>query len=115
MGENGKQLTSLSLLGLGALLPLLCIAQNARADAEDLLSVTTSIAVKHDDNLFRLADDAAPPASLGTTQKSDDITTAALTLKLGPASLGQPTLRKKTATTIWKDATRLSVTWFPAT
>ncbi len=82
-GENGTQLTSLSLLGLSALLPLLFIAQNARADAEDLLSVTTSIAVKHDDNLFRLADDAQPPATLGTTQKSDDITTAALTLKLG--------------------------------
>lgn len=53
----------------------------ARSDAYDALNVTLGVNVMHDDNLFRLSSSADPRAVLGTSKKSDTITTKTLGIK----------------------------------
>ena len=54
----------------------------AKADEFDTLNVTASSTVAYDTNLFRLSDSTPLPASLGTSSKSDFITSASVGLKL---------------------------------
>ena len=63
----------LARIQLAALLPMLLIAQHARADAEDTFNVTAGVSVQHDDNLFRQSSNRA---------KSDVITVSTLGLKM---------------------------------
>ena len=49
----------LSRIGLAALLPMLIIAPQAKADAEDTFLVTAGVSVLHDDNVFRKPPGAA--------------------------------------------------------
>ena len=64
---------------LGSLLPalLLCAAPvaSARAAEGDTLTLAVGVAYQHDDNLFRLADDADTGVLLGRSTRADDITT----------------------------------------
>lgn len=52
------------------------------ADEYDTVNVTASSSITYDSNLFRLSDSASLPAGLGTSQKSDVITKAAVGLKI---------------------------------
>ena len=61
---------------------LLCAAVPARAVDGDTLTLSAGIARQHDDNLFRLADDADTEALLGRSTRADDITTTTVGLKL---------------------------------
>ena len=49
----------LSRIGLAALLPMLIIAPQAKANAEDTFLVTAGVSVLHDDNVFRKPPGAA--------------------------------------------------------
>lgn len=59
-------------IGLAALLPLLLVAQYARAAEGDTLNVIAGVAVQHDDNIFRTSSNA----------KSDNTTRSTLGLKI---------------------------------
>jgi len=69
-------------------LPLLLLSLSARADYEDSLQLNIGANTQYDSNLFRLADDANPESVIGSSSKSDRITTLSAGLKISkPYSL----------------------------
>ncbi len=77
-----------ALSSLLAALPPLLVATHARADADDAINLTAGVNVQHHSNLFLLPSGVDPQAVLGTSTKSDLISTASVGLKLNkPYSL----------------------------
>lgn len=64
------------------------ITLQAHADADDTISLTSNLNVEYNSNLFSLANGISPQAALGTSGKSDLITTGSVGVKLNkPYSL----------------------------
>lgn len=68
--------------GFLPLLPLLLLAQQARADANDTFSMNVGTSVQHNSNLFLLSSSANPSLALGKPSTSEQISTVSVGLKL---------------------------------
>lgn len=69
-------------------LPLLLSSLSVQADTDDTVQLNVGASVQYDSNLFRLSPDADPETLLGTSSKSDRISTLSAGLKFSkPYSL----------------------------
>jgi exopolysaccharide biosynthesis operon protein EpsL len=68
-------------LGVGAMLASMTLTGPAHATEGDTLTLSAGVSQMHDDNLFRLPDNADTQSLLGHSTRSDDITVTSLSLK----------------------------------